>query len=78
MGLSRSSVDVGYEIGRWKWSVDGARSMVMMAVVKMVISYHGFLSVGYYFVFGIFSFLWILVDGYGRYMILFFIFFIFR
>ena len=49
--------------------VDGARSMVMMVVVKMVISCHGFLSVGYYFVFGIFSFLWILVDGYGRYMI---------
>ena len=49
--------------------VTGARSMVMMVVVKMVISCPGFLSVGYYFVFGIFSFLWILVDGYGRYMI---------
>ena len=61
------------------WSmkvVDGARSMVMMAVVEMVIFCHGFLSVGYYFVFGIFSFLWILVDGYGRYMI-FFLFYYF-
>ena len=57
------------------WSmkmVDVARSMAMMAVVEMVISYHGFLSVGYYFVFGIFSFIWILVDGYGCYMIFFF------
>ena len=56
------------------WSmkmVDGVRSMAMMAVVEMVISYHGFLFVGYYFAFGIFSFLWILVDGYGRYMIFF-------
>ena len=49
--------------------VDGARSMVMMAVVEMVISCHDFLSVGYYFVFGIFSFLWILVVGYGHYII---------
>ena len=58
--------------------VDGARSMVMMAVVEMVISCHGFPSVGYYFVFGIFSFLWILVDSYGRYMIFFiFIFYFF-
>ena len=36
--------------------VDGARSMVMMVVVEMVISCHGFLLVGYYFVFGIFIF----------------------
>ena len=41
--------------------------MVMMAVVEMVISCHGFLFVEYYLVFGIF-FLWILVDGYARYM----------
>ena len=52
--------------------VDGARSMVMMAVVEVVISCHGFLFVGYYFVFGIFSFLWILVDGYDHYMNFFF------
>ena len=52
--------------------VNGARSMVMMAFVEMVISCHGFLSVGYYFVFGIFSFLWILVDSYDHYMNFFF------
>ena len=56
--------------------VDGVMSMVMMAVVEMVISCHGFLSLGYYFVFGIFSFLWILVDGYGRYMIFFIFYFL--
>ena len=54
--------------------VAGARSMVMMSVVDMVNSCHGFISVGYYFVFGIFSFLWILVNGYGRYMIFLFFF----
>ena len=63
-------------VDRSSWlrkAVDGARSMVMMAVVEMVISCHGFMSVGYYFVFGIFSFLWTLVDGYGCYMIFFII-----
>ena len=57
--------------GRSNKMVDGVRSMDIMAVVEMVISCHDFLSVGYYFVFGIFSFLWILVDGYGHYMIFF-------
>ena len=39
------------------WSmkmVNGVRSMAMMAVVEMVISCHGFLFVGYYFVFEFF------------------------
>ena len=72
---SRRLVSVMRMVDRSSWSmkvVDGARSMVMMAVVEVVISCHGILFVGYYFVFGIFSFLWILVDGYGRYMIIFF------
>ena len=68
MGLLRSSAGVSDENGRQEWS------MVMMAVVKRVISCHGFLSIRYYFVFGIFSFFWILVDGYGRYMIYFILF----
>ena len=73
---SRQLMSVMRMVDWSSWSmkvVDGARSIVMMAVVEMVISCHGFLSVGYYFVFGIFGFLWILVDGYGRYMIFFFL-----
>ena len=56
---SRRLVSVVRIVDESGWSmkmVDGARLMVMMAVVEMVISCHGFLSVGYYFVFGIFSF----------------------
>ena len=57
-----------------KWSmkvVDGVMSMVMMSVVEMVISYHSFLHVRYYFAFWIFRFLLLLVYGYGRYRIFF-------
>ena len=61
--------------GRSMKMVDGARLMAMMAVVEMVISYYGFLSGGYYFALGIFSFLWMLGDGYGRYMIFLFLFY---
>ena len=43
MGLSRSSVDVGYENGQSMKMVDGVMSMAMMAVVEMVISCHIFL-----------------------------------
>ena len=50
--------------GRGRWS------MVMMSGGEVVFSCHGFVS-RVYFVFGIFSFLWILVAGYGHYMIFF-------
>ena len=56
MGLSRSSVDVGYENGRSMKMVDGVMSMGMMSVVEMVISCHSFLHVRYYFAFWIFKF----------------------
>ena len=43
--------------------VDGDMSMGMMSVVEVVISYHGVVSAGYFFVFGVFSFVCILVAG---------------
>ena len=48
-----------------------------MSVVEMVISYHGFVSVGYFFVFGVFSFVYILVAVYGRYIYIFLFFILF-
>ena len=48
--------------------------MVMISGVEVVFSCHGFVSGVYIFLFFvIFSFLWILVAGYGRYMIFFFL-----
>ena len=44
---------------------------MMMSVVGVVSGYHVLLWWLYYFVFRIFSFLWVLVAGYGRYMIFF-------
>ena len=43
--------------GRSMKMVDGVMSMGMMSIVEMVISYHGFLYVRYYFAFWIFRFL---------------------
>ena len=43
--------------GRLMKMVDGVMSMGMVSVVKMVISWHSFLPVRYYFAFWIFRFL---------------------
>ena len=43
--------------GRSMKMVDGAMSMAMMSVVELVISYHIFMDVRYYFAFWIFRFL---------------------
>ena len=53
------------ESGRSMQMVDGVMSMGMMSVVKMVISCHGYLSVGYIVIFGeFFSFVCILVHSF--------------
>ena len=50
-------LDVDGKCGESMKMVDGATSMGMMSVVEMVISYHSFLYVWYYFSFWILKFL---------------------
>ena len=57
MGLSRSIMRMVDGSGRSMKMVDGVMSMGMMSVVEMVISYHSFLYVRYFFGFWLFKFL---------------------
>ena len=76
MGLSKSSVDVGDENGRWEWSVDETGRWCYVDGHDGSCQDGNFLSwisvcMVFFWLLN-FEFLWLLVDGYGRYMIFFF------
>ena len=61
MGLSRSSTSVGAENGRPDWSMKMVGGDDVF--VEVVSFCHVLLCRVFYFVFGIFIFLWVLIDG---------------